>query len=329
MDKIQIHGDVLWFQNVKKYDHKTQGFDLINDPLLNRTLHIIYNNRNDIKDFTWVLPRPTEEQEKFLKYININLLNGVISFKFIDEKYYGTTLVSNIEKFVSEFSMMDFDDVYNDAEIVVSEFPIDFGEHVLYILPDTENIKYEDSSSIDDAITSVVNVYYDFICYNHPKSVYNKELFDGIHEYFLSKGLDKQTESLKSILENGEYKILLWDEPMEHDVIQLKTAVIDKNFIEQFNMILCTNTSNVNEAILLDAVGDAIRGVKLPKSMSMVVLDKSDDIDKNVLRSFLAHYGTQVGIYTIDGEITHYKALYSLISPISDISINNMKEYIV
>lgn len=327
MDKVQFHGNVMWLQNVTKYDHSKQGFDIINDPYINRTLHLVYNQRNDITEFVWLLPTCDENEEKFLRYVNENFLNGVIAFKFLDkDKYYASTEDSNISKFMETFSIMDFDDIYNDSDIVISEFPIDFGEHILYLF---QNI---DNSERSDMMYNILNVYGDsFVCMGCPHETFNKELFDHISEYVLStKKVDSQTSALRDMLEtNNNYKVLLWDYPIEHDKGLFKEAIENEEFIKQFNMILYTNTSNASESLVLETIQILISGADLNHKIALVILDGTDDVDKDVLRAILSHYGSQVGIYDQKTEITHQSALFSLISKDLSKFNPNIEDYIV
>ncbi len=333
MDKIELHGNVMWLQNLNKYDHSKEGFDIINDPYINRTLHIINNCKNDLTEFVWVLPNCDEREEKFLRYMNENYLNGVIAFKFVDKKYYGTTEHSNITTFMEEFSMLYFDSIYDDSDIVVSEFPINFGEHVLYLFQGYNIETCEDSGESKSIMTSIINTYGDaFVCVDCPLGIYTKELFDNISEYFLGNfKIDAQASALRDMLEtNKNYKVLLWDYPIELDRGLLRLAIEDKGFISQFDMVLYTNTSNASESMILESLEVLLKGADLKETTVMVVLDGSDDVDKDVLRAFLSHYGEQVGVYSDGVEISHQNALFSLISPISKINtdINNIKEYI-
>ena len=108
--RFTLLDNVLWLQNVQAYDHKKEGFDILNDSEVNRTLHHIYNNRNTIQNFSWVLPIITEDERNTLNYFNENFMNGVISFIHVDA--YGSTYKSNIEKF-DEWWFTPSDDLDN------------------------------------------------------------------------------------------------------------------------------------------------------------------------------------------------------------------------
>lgn len=315
--KIEICGKVLWLSNPSSFNHESQTFNLMGDNSFMSLLHQVYMSREDIENLDVVIPKISDDTRKHLTNINDNIFAGLINFIEV-EKGYSTTHFSNDEKMCQYLASGGLQKEINKSDIIVSEISFDFGCEVLYYFPYFQRLnklsegsekldvkvdflirKYERGLLIVDAQNIDVfelenDSYIDFFYFGQTR--FSEELFDALCRVFT---IDI-SEQVKDVIESAHIgkRISLFDRDLVFYNEELETILKDDEYLKKVDTLIISNRSNIDDSYALSIVFESGYGVDRDDSTNLVIFDRSDDVDKDILKYQLANTGKVITYYT-------------------------------
>lgn len=305
---------VTYITNSSNYDNISGKPQLKNDESIFRAFSYFLeyidsvNTCNVGVDFTMVLDsKTTKEDREFLKFISNDVLGGDVTFEFIDG--YSTTFESTAVKMYGNEEIKQYHD---DADMFVSEIPFDGSEDNLSTIIAQYQRDSEDPRFISGRLMDIMDdkpfVEFDVLGLNS-----FKYLLASYKKYFSEQKQGKQlTELVLHSVDNGK-TVTIFDDEIFGDDKCFDTFFSEGHF-KDTDTILVVNPTNFESSIILDmmfASGKRNSTDIGEENVNIVILDKTDDVDRLGLVYVLASIKENVRYFHSDSKKVVKRQLFN------------------
>lgn len=294
---LGIHGNILWLCNPDKTNHTTGTFNLLCDESFLKMLHLVYNRLSEIDKVTIPIPNIGISDIDNISKLNKDIFGGKLHFEIMDNLFDSSCISNEIsfsKNFLNKHTVPEsvFGRLISECDILVSEFAYDFGFHVMYLLEDSIYKSEGDNySGIYNYINELeANYGEQFVIRELDNNIYNSELFSKLSDLFYEKEKSNpQMVDLLNVLKVG-YRVLFYDKPLELSTEELSYVFSSENYLKTINSMIITNQSGLDDSAALRVIFDSAQMEGREDNTKLIVLDKTDDIDKTTLKFILSRY---------------------------------------
>lgn len=311
-----LNGNVLWLLNPSAFNHHKGLFNLMADNTFMSALHQIYQNLDTISNVNIVVPKLDENTIKHLENINEKIFLNKIDF-YIQDDAFGTTHKSNDAYFLNFLKNLEDNKKldFKNYDFIVSEYAFDFKDHnTIYYFPYylMNSELQSGSKEQDDLILDVIENSFgrENIKLLAGELDYSQKLFHELCELF-SKSYTTQMKDLIHSVKKG-YRVLFYNQDLIYANKELEYIFSDLNYLNSIDNILIPNTSDLDDSTALSILFENSRNDYKKSKTKLTLLDRTDNLDKSILKYQLANLGTKNIKYFTKGRLdTHDLNLFN------------------